>query len=497
MYSGKQNIVMTASERPNQALNYIERNSICSESSQSFTTAQEHNTHDIDVKKAHDFCSKAREKIREIRKETANLRSKVRESRAGLQTHRNIAGIAEARFMTAMRRLCKQRGHHDAKALSNLYDEVEAARNTLGDLQDDYNQEEEKLIIAEYELEEAELKYYDRYGKPEDHQGGTYVESSSMASWTDEEERALQPFLNSHPLAEEYMAELGRAEMAREEILELVGEREDCLEKQRFRLSREIPLYEADVDFLKNFPKLYSQSLDELQKVEMELSRLWQTAIEQGHPLPLIDNPEAAHIAMEVNRLRQIGIDQYVLLGPRFDSENTRRGSGLDKDSGSKTFEYDPSKETFVAIENNTSAPVIDTQSDSRSPLRKLEDINTWVLDTLAHTSPQRARHAANIEDDDSSEETQWSRNVMRRWEENVKTSTWPHDFEVIPVMDQPKIPVRPQRWRDSVSTLTTRLQEPSMGDLSGLGAGLADTLSSANIAPPPLSHSTSSSVLI
>lgn len=95
-------------------------------------------------------------KHRELREEALTQRNNLKNMRKELQKHRLAAQNMEARLVTELRQICLRAKLPDYKDLFQLYEDVGNARDVLGPLEDDFEEQERRYDVLELRVSREE-----------------------------------------------------------------------------------------------------------------------------------------------------------------------------------------------------------------------------------------------------------------------------------------------------------------------------------------------------
>ena len=225
----------------------------------------QHNPH----QEAHFDVQRLRIKVTLGRLDLRQRRTRLREQRQKTVDH-------EVEFYESLQRSWTLSGKVEDSSLSNLVECLHEARDQLGPMEEDYNEAEDDLDELEYELETQEKKFYSRPGNL-----GSVGDSSSPKRGSSSEgtqQRSLSYTVwdaakDSSPRAR-YLSRVGDANILRERLEDLTEEQNECLEREQQRRSYSLLPYPPNVDFIANFPLVYTKLMEELLETEDDIRRL-------------------------------------------------------------------------------------------------------------------------------------------------------------------------------------------------------------------------------
>ncbi|MCJ1364680.1 hypothetical protein MMC16_003795 [Acarospora aff. strigata] len=326
---------------------------------------------------------KAHRKIARLREKIGSSRLRLKEKRNELREGRTRASDLDAQFIRVIRQSWQEGQIVDQGSLSGLYQEVQAARDILGPLEDDYNQEEDELDEAEFELNDQEEQVYSLY--PGD---------MSSAGSDGEDERSVPSsfvFLDStrNDVAEsaqpgksaldEYKSRLGDVNIISERLEDLRLEREQYLEEERLRDRIDLELYPPNRVFLDAYDDHHAELKQKLDHAITDARRLRQKALEEG---AVVDE----------------------LLSPATPIFNRYRALPSRDDEAPALF-----------TEHQSDGVVPNLLNDFASTRAR---INRWILDTLKNSPVERANHKAILMaiNDQCLDDEVWARLVFKYW---------------------------------------------------------------------------------
>jgi len=332
---------------------------------------------------------KAQRKIAELREKVVSNRLQLKEKRHELREERTRASDLDAQFIKAMRQLWEQEQTVDKEALAGLYQEVQAARDLLGPMEDDYNQEEDANDAAEFDLNDQEKRFYRLYpanvsaGSASPDGGGSVPSSfSSLTSLNNGFAASRQP---RNLALEQYDSRIGDANIIKERLEDLRLEREQYLEEERLRDRVDLDLYPPNKTFLDEFDKNYTELEQELDYIKTDVQRLRRKAFEEG---VLTAEPSLPAV-------------------PSFDVD-----ASLNWDHQHPSM-YNESPALFT--EHQSDGVVSKLRVDFASTRAR---INRWILDTLNNSPVERAHHKAILMalSDRYLDNEAWGRLVFEYW---------------------------------------------------------------------------------
>lgn len=344
----------------------------------------------------------AQRRIAELRQKVVSNRLQLKEKRHELREERTRASDLDAQFIRAVRQLWEHDQTVDKESLAGLYQEVQAARDLIGPMEDDYNQEEDANDAAEFDLNDQEKRFYSLYAanvsagsaSPHDDGGSVLSSFSSFVSLDDGFAAYRAP---RKPALEEYESRVGDANIINERLQDLRLEREQYLEEERLRDRVDLHLYPPNKAFLDRFDENYTELEKELRDVITDVQRLRQKAFEEG-----VLNVEPSSPAM-----------------PRFNPD-----ANLNQDRQHRST-YNGSTALFTKYQSDGVIPNL--RIDFASTRAR---INRWILDTLNNSPVERAHHRAILMalSDHYLDNEAWARLVFEYWRRDQAAVDYLHD---------------------------------------------------------------------
>lgn len=204
-------------------------------------------------------ATKEQEELVELRERTLTERMKLERKRKQLREIRMKAGDIEAQIITQFREVLEQHNIEFPPKLLTLYNDVQATRDCLGGLEDDYNQAESEYGTLEWTYSNRESKFYRNFGS-----GGGSSASSESSEY---------PVLPDGPEAQ-YSSALGELEMLKEQLSELQREHAEQLEEKNRRELYGLPTPIPDASFLEDFPRWEKELQRDIKAAEFKTQQL-------------------------------------------------------------------------------------------------------------------------------------------------------------------------------------------------------------------------------
>lgn len=204
-------------------------------------------------------ATKEQEELAELRERTLTERMKLERKRKQLREIRTKAGDIEAQIIAQLRGVLEQHKIEFPPKLLTLYSDVQATRDCLGGLEDDYNQAESEYGTLEWTYSNHESKFYRKFGS----------DSGSSAS----SESSEYPVLPDGPEAQ-YSSALGELEMLKEQLSDLQREHAEQLEEKNRRELYGLPISIPDASFLEDFPRWEEELQRDIKAAEFKAQQL-------------------------------------------------------------------------------------------------------------------------------------------------------------------------------------------------------------------------------
>lgn len=344
---------------------------------------------------------KAHRKIAELRETVVSNRLRLKEKRHELREERTHANDLDAQFIRAIRQFWEHDQTVDKGALAGLYQEVQAARDLLGPMEDDYNQEEDANDAAEFDLNDQEGRFYSLYpanvsagnASPDDRRS-VPSSFSSVNSLNDGFAATCKP---TKPALEEYVSRVGDANIIKERLEDLRLEREQYLEEERLRDRVNLDLCPPDQAFLNDFHKHSTELVQELNHILTDVQLLRQKAFEEGSLVPEPSLPAVSSLNADAS---------------------------LNRDRQHRSM---CNESPALFTEHQSDGVVPNLRNDFASTRAR---INRWILDTLNNSPVERAHHKAILMafSDRYLDNEAWARLVFEYWRRDQAAVSQPED---------------------------------------------------------------------
>lgn len=219
-----------------------------------------HQLHGLRFTRRMENATKKQEEVEELRERTLTERMKLERKRKQLREIRTKAGDVEAQLITQLREVFEQHNIEFPPKLLALYNDVQATRDRLGGLEDDYNEAEAEYGTLEWTYGSRESKFYQKFGGS----GGGSSASSESSEY---------PVLPDGPEAQ-YSSALGELEMLKEQLSELQREHAEQLEEKNRRELYGLPISIPDASFLEDFPRWEEDLQRDIKAAEFKAQQL-------------------------------------------------------------------------------------------------------------------------------------------------------------------------------------------------------------------------------
>lgn len=318
-----------------------------------------HQLHSLRFTRHIENATKEQEELAELRERTLTERMKLERKRKQLREIRMKAGDIEAQIIAQLRGVLEQHNIEFPPKLLTLYSDVQATRDCLGGLEDDYNQAESEYGTLEWTYSNHESKFYRKFGSG----------SGSSAS----SESSEYPVLPDGPEAQ-YSSALGELEMLKEQLSDLQREHAEQLEEKNRRELYGLPISIPDASFLEDFPRWEEELQRDIKAAEFKAQQLRDE------------------------------------LKPHEQHKGSRRAS----DS------YPPTPIKVSTVRHVTNMP--QSESALASLVEQFTDkrkrISDWILESLKCSPLERARLKSRIGIDDLDDDAWWKL-VVEHWNQD------------------------------------------------------------------------------
>lgn len=350
--------------------------------------------------------------IQKTRLDNWSLRSKIHESRAELRDKQFAKAATEDALIQQIQKQQLVVTNHkqvnqepDVMAILQLREECQKARNEYGPLEDDCNLLEDRLSRQEFRLARMEDEFY-RRSDP-----GSHLESPSIPRYEKTTVQNQNPFngmspeefvdMENHPEVANFRSKLGDLDLLREHFDDLLEEQESLNEEKDSLSLVNRALDGTSQKLLDKWPEVRDNAINELRRLEDEVSFLRQECFSKGlideYDDPTnIENLEQASFSEDNDINSQDHISEYVKYPSLLPRRSVKEGIGIH-------FESEP-----------------DDQSDN-SPGR----VNQWLLYRLRSSAMDVMLLASISEDWLDIFSGQWEILVLDNWynDDTVKST--------------------------------------------------------------------------
>ncbi|KAL8708497.1 MAG: hypothetical protein Q9220_006655 [cf. Caloplaca sp. 1 TL-2023] len=329
-------------------------------------------------------------KISRLREQALIARLQLRHRRVEMQEQHNLVRSLESRLL----RFWQDNGKFSPQGdnITSLHSELCAALDALGPMEYALDEKEDDLDAIEYDMEARETRFYKYHARvlegSQDSQGSLSSYRSSISSSSNDlhlreayDEDTTSPQFR-------YYSRIGDARNVREILLDLEAEKAHYLDIEQERRRLGIPLYQENVEFLRNYDSVYMEHLAEFEKIKKDIQIL---EVEAGFP----DGKDESDIVLVhgLERLPEAGAD---------------RRAGSVSDFRLARFQ-DLSANGTLRRKSET-----DVKAIGESTRNSRDRINQWILERLASSLIEQARHRAILNDPKLDEPAWW--NLVRKF---------------------------------------------------------------------------------
>ncbi|KAL8967850.1 MAG: hypothetical protein Q9183_002736 [Haloplaca sp. 2 TL-2023] len=336
---------------------------------------------------------KLRRRVSQLREQTTAKRLGLREQRVAIRQQHELVRSLEAQLLKQWQTLGRL---VDQVAILPLHKELCTALDELGPLDQEYDEKEDELHTLEYDLDAKEKRLYKQRGQPDGDQSQTSPSTRPSSPSSSSEVLDYGPTDPPDITSPQYLyySKLGEANMIRERLDEMEEEKAHYLQIEENRNTMSISLYEENVEFLADYPRLHSETLKELETIEIDLQRL---RIQAG----LNDVQEASDAgSFHESRLRADNTAEPAELERR--SAVTELGHARPLDGPG----LEPPR-------RKSEADVFNVPDDPRS---SRDRINAWILERLRHSRLEQGLHKTILNNPGLDKKTWWGL-VRKYWQ--------------------------------------------------------------------------------
>ncbi|MCJ1452869.1 hypothetical protein MMC28_003214 [Mycoblastus sanguinarius] len=346
--------------------------------------------------------TKAYEKIADLRHGVSGARLDLHKGRKVLYTQHSTIRDLEAQFWKELHRREGSLAAINDDPITNLSQELQQALDKLGLEEEDYGEKEIDLLVLERELSLKEEQFYHEFSDPQ----FVYLANPDFTTPTPNclSPRSSGTETEGPDPTNPYRGGFGVADVLRERIDDLVAERDHYLSIQQDREVLGVPLYQPNVDFLRNFENVYAGLKKELEEVDKQ---------------SVTDLYAGSHVKNDVIKQRKLEEEngqprcsQAAKAGTLNDRLSVRSmpvhpGSKLRESIGRpKQFRFDMCK---------SDGDLVDTIRDCPN---SLERINQWILNSMSVSAVERSRHWSML-NAPLLEQRDWWSQVLKFWHQD------------------------------------------------------------------------------
>ena len=221
-------------------------------------------------------------KLWELRRQALEARSHSAERRSELDEQRSAVRVADEKFMNCLREQGNEK--FSAALCEEAFQELQAARNKYGPMEDDLRELEEDLSKLEFKIQKREARKYgssqdDISGSGNDDDSANELETSSDSesnSSTLEDENVY------HPLEREFLSRVGDLDLSYEAMRELVTDRRQILLDKAQRERVGMTLGPDDEATLSEYGERTAKVLQEIKETVADAKLLKKKCIDKG-----------------------------------------------------------------------------------------------------------------------------------------------------------------------------------------------------------------------
>ncbi|KAL8949706.1 MAG: hypothetical protein Q9222_004215 [Ikaeria aurantiellina] len=317
-------------------------------------------------------------------------RLELRERRVEMRQQHSLVRRLESRLLRFWQESGKRIAQDDG--ITDLHGELCAALDMLGPMEDAYDEKEDELDAIEYDMEAKETRFYEHHARvaSDDSHGSPSSHHSSISSFSNDlhfREAYDEDFTSPQY---QYYSRIGDVKIARERLLDLEAQRAHYLDIERERDALGVPLYQENIEFLSNYDSVYTEHLEEIEKIERDIQNL---EVEAGFSSAKDESDSV--LVYELEKAAEAGADQRA--GSVADFGHARHWDPLGNDAPRRKSETD-----------------MWTIPDSTRSSR--DRINQWILERLQDSPIEQARHRAILNDPKLGRIAWWNR-VREFWQ--------------------------------------------------------------------------------
>jgi hypothetical protein len=227
----------------------------------------------------HEKLRGAYRKLMQMREKNLKTRLRAHEIRNQLRGKRELAAAADASLVKVLDTLFATNTSKEARELRVLYENAKNTRDDYQPIEDTYNGLDDQVDQEEYELMMAEKRFYERQINDSEIGESTVPDDyeSSHSSFV-----SGQPFIEYPSVVMEYVSRRGDAVLALERLQEHRQYRAGLVEKERLSNRHGLRLDDESRSFLAEFDSVHDTLQRELADIDSNLEALANVCVEQG-----------------------------------------------------------------------------------------------------------------------------------------------------------------------------------------------------------------------
>ncbi|RJE24961.1 hypothetical protein PHISCL_02725 [Aspergillus sclerotialis] len=245
-------------------------NPTSSEFTPSHQNGSVHQPQHAKFKKAIDAMIKAQSDI-------SAKRMNVRELRQKMKHKRNEEGVSRALLMKKLNALSAQ---IEMSSLSSEFEQLQSVTNEYLDVEMNYNQVEDELMVEEYALFQMMTKLSELL---QQNVAPSVMEDTQLSDFeSDDTSSTISSLQRVPPSVVAYLSRAGDMRLLQERLAELDTEWLSIVDKQGVRQKMGISMDEESLEFLRDYDEERRQIQDELNDVFREVKRLRAVCDSEG-----------------------------------------------------------------------------------------------------------------------------------------------------------------------------------------------------------------------
>ncbi|KAL9614323.1 MAG: hypothetical protein Q9167_001206 [Letrouitia subvulpina] len=331
--------------------------------------------------------------ISDLRSQVTRARLRLRELRMELRQQHSTVRELEAQFMKVLQRHWGHGEALDQAACKILYNQISAALDELGPLEEKYEEKEDDLDTLDFELEAKETRFYERFEEVQFTEA--YRSDISSSSYGSPASHTREPYrsylMDESSPAYQYLSRVGDAKIVRERLFELDNEKDQYSELERDRENLGVPLYPPNVEFIMKYDQIRSEYVHELEKIQDDLHAL---ELKAGLDNSMFDEQ----------------ITPLIITDP-----STRDSSPTPQSPKSDRLLAELPKPASI-LRRKSENDLDDVPQDTQS---SRDRINEWILDRLNISRIEKVVYMASL-NDRKLDDSEWWNLVCEYWSKDV-----------------------------------------------------------------------------